>query len=308
MTSYKITIAVDEMDAARTLTGALSNLIEPPPDALTMFETTSESGPGWVVEGYYPDHPDIAELTTQLSALVPIPVPPIVATAVPDENWVAVSQAALPPVTAGRFTVHGSHDSATVPRGPNTLLIDAGEAFGTAHHATTRGCLIALDELTRRRPFETVLDLGCGSGVLAIAAARVLPGARIEASDNDPRAIAVARVNAQLNGVAGRIRFRAADGIPRGRPREGRYDLVLANILADPLIELAPDLARALVPGGIAVLSGLLVRQAAHVAAAYRSHGLSLSAHWREAGWSTLTLVNTRCAGSCQPDPPMPLA
>lgn len=305
MPSYKITIAVDEHDAARTLTGALSDLIEPAPDALTMFETELESGPGWVIEGYYPDHPDIAGLTRQLSAAVPFPVPPIVETAVPDENWVAVSQAALPPVTAGRFTVHGSHDSATVARGPNTLLIDAGEAFGTAHHATTQGCLIALDELTRRRQFERVLDLGCGSGVLAIAAARALPNADIEASDNDPQAIAVARVNAQLNGVAGRIRMRVAEGVPRGRTREGHYDLVLANILADPLIELAPDLARVLAPGGVAVLSGLLVRQAARVAAAYRSHGFALSAHWRQAGWSTLTLLSTRCAGSRRSDRPM---
>jgi len=231
-------------------------------------------------------------------------LPPIVASAVPDENWVAVSQAALPPVTAGRFTVHGSHDIATVPRGPNTLLIDAGEAFGTAHHATTQGCLIALDQLARRRQFERVLDLGCGSGVLAIAAARAMPGARIEASDNDPQAIAVARANARLNGVAGRIRMRVAEGVSYGWRREGRYDLVLANILAEPLIELAPDLARVLSPGGIAVLSGLLIRQAAHVTAAYRSHGFSLVGHWRQAGWSTLTLLRTRSAASRHSDRP----
>ncbi|MCL4766952.1 MAG: 50S ribosomal protein L11 methyltransferase [Hyphomicrobiaceae bacterium] len=299
MTSCKITMAVDGLDAARTLTGALTDLIEPAPDALTLFEAEA----GWVVEGYYPDLPDIEELARRLGAVLPFPVPRIVETAVPDENWVAVSQAALPPVTAGRFTVYGSHDRGLVPRGPNTLLIDAGEAFGTAHHATTQGCLIALDRLTRRRRFARVLDLGCGSGVLAIAAARALPRALIEASDNDPQAIAVAGTNARVNGVAGRIRLRIADGLPRGRTRESRYDLILANILADPLVELAPGMARALAAGGVAVLSGLLVRQAAAVAAAYRSHGLVLASHRRQAGWSTLTLVRRRSAGRSPSDP-----
>lgn len=304
MPSHKIIIAVEDQDAARTLSGALSDLTFPPPDALTLFETAS----GWVIEGYYSDPPDTASLLQQLAAAVPFPVPPIVETSVPDENWVAVSQAALPPVTAGRFTVYGSHDRGSVPRGPNSLLIDAGEAFGTAHHATTQGCLLALDRLTRQRSFDRVLDLGCGSGVLAIAAVHALPNACIEASDNDPQAILVARTNARVNGVAGRIRMRVADGIPRSSTRGGRYDLILANILADPLIRLAPDLARALVPGGVAVLSGLLVRQAAQVIAACRSQGFALITHRRIAGWSTLTLLNSRSAGSSLSGPPTLLA
>lgn len=287
MPSYKITIAIDDQDAARTLSGALSDLILPAPDALTQFE----SGSGWVIEGYYQDRPDLSSLSKQLGAAIPFPVPPIVETEVPDENWVAISQAALPPVTAGRFIVHGSHDLGSVPRGPYTILIDAGEAFGTAHHATTQGCLIALDRLAREQCFARVLDLGCGSGVLAIAAARVLPHARIEASDNDPQAIDVARRNARLNGVARRVRLRVADGLPRRSTRKASYDLILANILADPLIELAPDLAWAIASGGTVVLSGLLIRQAAQVIAAYRSHGFSLATHQRQAGWSTLTLV-----------------
>src|SRR5690606_32257980 len=202
---------------------------------------------------YYSGRPDCDAIAGQIGGMLPFPVPHIDVVAVPDENWVEVSQSALPPVTAGRFTIHGSHDRGVVPRGPNSLLIDAGEAFGTAHHATTQGCLLALDELTRRRGFQRVLDLGCGSGVLAIAAARALPRAEIEASDNDPQAIAVARANARCNGVAGRIRMRVAEGLPRGRIRDGSYDLILANILADPLVALAPDVARALAPGGVAV-------------------------------------------------------
>ncbi len=301
MPSYKITIAVDEQEMARTLTGALENLIEPSPDALTQFE----AGEGWLIEGYYQERPDLAALTRELGAVLGFSPPAIGIEEVPDENWVAISQAALPPVSAGRFTVHGSHDLGKVPRGPNTLLIDAGEAFGTAHHATTQGCLLALDELTRRRSFDRVLDLGCGSGVLAIAAARALPNARIDASDNDPQAIAVAHTNARLNGEAGRIRLRVAEGLARGRTRAASYDLILANILADPLVALAPDLAHALAQGGIAVLSGLLERQAASVIAAYRSHGFSLLGNRRLAGWATLVLIRgPRAADACPSAPP----
>lgn len=300
MPSYKITIAADDQQMARTVSGALSELIAPSPDAVTTFEAPQ----GWLVECYYSECPDGEALARQLGGMLPFPVPPVEVVVVPDENWVAVSQAALPPVTAGRFTIHGSHDSEIVPRGPNTLLIDAGEAFGTAHHATTRGCLLALDELTRRRGFGRVLDLGCGSGVLAIAAARALPRAEIEASDNDPQAIVVARANARLNGVGGRIRMRVAEGLPRGCARNGSYDLILANILADPLVTLAPDVARALAPGGIAVLSGLLVRQAERVIAAYRSHGFSVVDHQRLSGWSTLTLLKDRRAAGRPADPP----
>ncbi len=296
MPSYKIAMAASDQDMARTLSGALSDLVEPPPDAVTTFEL----GDGWIVEAYYTEHPDSERLTKELGALLSFAVPQIEVVEVPDENWVAISQAALPPVSAGRFTIHGSHDRGLVPRGPNTLLIDAGEAFGTAHHATTQGCLIALDRVTRRRQFESVLDLGCGSGVLAIAAARALPGARIEASDNDPVAISVARTNARLNGVAGRIRMWVADGLPRSRVREGSYDLILANILADPLVALAQDVAWALRPGGVVILSGLLVRQAEYVIAAYRSHGFSLVDHRRLAGWSTLTLIKDR-KGAARP-------
>ena len=288
MRSHKISIAISDSDQARTLTAALSEFVEPTPNAITQFE----AGDGWVIEAYYNEPPDRASLHQQLSAFTNFDVPEIAEVEVPDENWVAISQAALPPVSTGRFTVHGSHDRDRVPRGPNTLLIDAGEAFGTAHHATTQGCLLAIDRMSRQRAFSRVLDLGCGSGVLAIAAARALPHAHIEASDNDPLAIAVAKSNAELNSVAGRIRFSVANGMPGRKPLQTRrYDMIVANILADPLIELAQDISEALVPGGILVLSGILNRQAADVLAAYRCRGLSRLNHQRLAGWSILTLV-----------------
>ena len=210
---------------------------------------------------------------------------------VPDLNWVAISQAALPPILAGRFIVHGSHDRARVGLRPLAIEIEAGEAFGTGHNATTSGCLEAIDALTRRRRFARALDLGCGTGVLAIAAARALPHARVIASDNDPLATQIARANMRLNRVAGRVRVIAASGFAHRLLRRAQsFDLVLANILPRPLIALAPAIRTALRPGGVAVLSGLLNPQAPQVTASYRAAGFRLLAARRHAGWTVLVL------------------
>jgi ribosomal protein L11 methyltransferase len=286
MPAHKVALRALDRDAAWAIHGLLAELVVPAPAALSLFE-----GPeGWTVDAYYLDAPDPASLGQQIAELLSSPPPELLAEELADENWVAISQSALPPVAAGRFTVHGSHDRERLIRGPNGLLIDAGEAFGTGHHATTEGCLLALDELSRRRRFRSVLDLGCGSGVLAIAAARALPFARIDAIDCDPVAVNVASENARINGVARRIRFATGAGVERTR----RYDLVLANILAQPLILLAPAMARSVVPGGAAVLSGILVPEAARVIASYRAAGFTLAVHDRNAGWSTLTLLRRR--------------
>lgn len=290
----KLVIETADRDLARTLAGALQDLIEPIPDALTLFEqpAPAPASPGWRIEAYYEPMPEPAEVTAALAAILGRAPPTVTLAEVPDENWVALSQAALPPVVAGRFTVHGSHDRHRVPRGPSAILIDAGEAFGTAHHATTHGCLSAIDRLTRRRAFGNVLDLGCGSGVLAIAVARVLPKARILASDLDAQSVVVARANMRANGVGGRIRALRADGLEHPELRRaGPFDLLVANILAGPLIMLARRIARVVQPGGALVLSGLLVPQAPSVIAAYRAAGFRLAAHDRANGWSTLSLV-----------------
>ncbi len=285
----------DRAEAYRTA-AAMAELIDPPAEAVAVFEIEGdgpEAAPlGWRLDAYFTELPDIAELAAGISALNGAPPPALQLEEVPDENWVAISQQALPPVTAGRFTVHGSHDRHRVPRGPHALLIDAGEAFGTAHHPTTLGCLEAIDRLTRNRAFGNVLDLGCGTGVLAIAARRALPHALIMASDIDPVAVDVTRANARQN-CASRIVSLCSGRVPRvkGRGAIPRRDLFIANILARPLVALAPQIAPAVASRGNLVLSGLLTSQARQVGAAYLARGFSLVRHDRIAGWSTLTFV-----------------
>lgn len=290
MPASKLSLRTNDAALARALAGALENLIEPAPDAVTQFE---EGPDAWRIEAYFSDRPDMVAIEPVLETAVGAArMPPLELVEVPDLNWVAISQAALPPVAAGRFTVHGSHDRGRIPQGPHTILIDAGEAFGTAHHATTQGCLQAIDSLARSHKFAKVLDLGCGSGVLAIAVARALPRAEILATDNDPEAVAVAKGNAKANGVANRIAFACAAGLAHPWLRHAApFDLIVANILARPLCQLAPAVARALRPGGTVVLSGLLNPEAAQVIAAYAAQGFALQQHQRIAGWSTLTLT-----------------
>lgn len=287
--SCKLSAETADPALARALASALESLHDPAPDAVTQFE----GGAGkWRVEAYFSDRPVLEPLGAELGTVMGRALPPLRLESVPDLNWIAISQAALPPVAAGRFTIHGTHDRARVPRSPNAILIDAGEAFGTAHHATTLGCLLALDRLTRRRTFARVLDLGCGSGVLAIAAARTLPRAEVLATDCDPVAVAVAAANAKANGVAGRIAFACANGLAHPWLRHAApFDLVIANILAGPLRALAPDLGKAVCRGGIVILSGLLEPEAPSVIAAYGAQKFAVAEHRRIAGWSTLTLL-----------------
>lgn len=207
----------------------------------------------------------------------------------PQKNWVAEAESLRGPICAGRFLVHGRHDRGKVQAGRFTLEIDAGLAFGTAHHATTRGCLIALDRLAKRKHPRRVLDIGTGTGILAIAAARAL-NANVLASDMDPIAVAVAAENARTNGVQSRVIVIEADGLAHPALQRAKADLLFANILLRPLLDLAPDFARALDPGGICVLSGLLEPQARQVEARFRDLGFSLESRILLDGWGTLLL------------------
>ncbi len=300
--------------AGQQIAAALVELIEPAAAAVSTFQVDDgdtaharhdrwqdRRHERWRVEAYYAAVPEPIALTNQLARLLAIEIPQVSVESVPLQNWVTVSQAALPPVRIGRFTIHGSHDRARVSRGPNTILIDAGEAFGTAHHATTSGCVAALERLSRRTSrIRSVLDLGCGSGVLAIAAVRALPRARVVASDVDAVAIAVAGGNVRRNGARS-IRLMLADGVPTTHPAGPRhYDLIFANILASALVALAPAIARAVSARGVVVLSGVLDRQAREVLGAYLPRGFALLKRERMAGWSTLTLRRSR-AGRARP-------
>jgi ribosomal protein L11 methyltransferase len=192
-------------------------------------------------------------------------------------------------VRAGRFLMHGRHDRGKVTAGRFTFEIDAGLAFGTAHHATTRGCLIALDRLLKRGRPRRVLDIGTGTGILAIAAARAL-GGPVLASDMDPVAVAVAAENASRNGVQSRVLVLKAEGLAHPALRRAKADLLFANLLLRPLLKLAPAFARTLRPGGVCVLSGIIERQARQVEARFRALGFRLDSRILLGGWTTLLL------------------
>jgi ribosomal protein L11 methyltransferase len=271
---------------AQSIADVLAELAIPRALAVTLFENGPER---FVVEAYYGARPCLADLTHPPSLAEAMPAP--VLEAVPDQDWVALSQAALPPVAAGRFLVHGRHDRERTRPQRMAIEIEAGAAFGTGHNATTTLCLEAIDRLVRRRRFRSVLDLGCGTGVLAIAAARAIPAARVLAVDNDPLAVAIARTNARLNGAGQRVHVIAASGLAHPQLRRPRgFDLVLANLLPGPLIALAPAMRRGLRPRGIAVLCGVLDHQARELTATYGAAGFALAACSRRAGWTVLTL------------------
>jgi ribosomal protein L11 methyltransferase len=214
---------------------------------------------------------------------------------VADRDWVALSLAGLRPVAAGRFLVHGRHDRARPRGGQVRIEVEAAAAFGSGHHGTTRGCLLALDRILKARrpmPGTRVLDLGTGSGVLAIAAAKALR-AEVAASDIDPTAVRIARANAAHNGVRRWVEVVQGAGLRAPRLR-GPFDLVLANILLGPLQVLSTPLSARLAPGGQAILSGLLPGQANAALAAYRRCGLALERRIVLAGWATLLLARAR--------------
>ena len=235
------------------------------------------------VEALYAEMPDGALLSRLAGTDVHVGL-------LPDTDWIRLSQEGLPPVRAGRFFIYGAHDAGEVPAGVIPIRIEAGLAFGTGHHETTALCLAALSDLSRRRRFANVLDLGCGAGLLAIGAAK-LWRRMVIASDIDPVAIEVTEQNARTNGESTRVRAVVADGL--GSPALAQcapYDLILANILAEPLTRLAPEIAKVLGAGGIAVLSGLLHWQENLVLSFYRPQGLVLRDIRREGPWSALIL------------------
>ena len=287
MPLHKLRVEAPDQATATQVADLLGAPSAPAALAVTLFELAP---PTWVAEAYYDPAPSLADLQQALAACRGCLGQPSLE-ALPDANWVALSQAALPPVRAGRFIVHGAHDRSRFAMRRSGIEIEAGEAFGTGHNATTVLCLEALDALIRRRRFARVVDLGCGTGVLAITAARALPRARVLASDNDPLALGIASENARLNRVGARVETVLAAGFDHPALHHAQpFDLVLANLLPGPLLALAPAMRRAIRPGGVAVLSGLLNHQAREVAAIYLASGFRLLERRQDAGWTALVL------------------
>ncbi|MCW2307018.1 50S ribosomal protein L11 methyltransferase [Rhodobium gokarnense] len=248
-----------------------------------------ESETRWFCEVLFDEAPDAATLDAYARDMTGLEAS-FEVMALPDIDWVAKSLEGLTAVTAGRFVVHGAHERAAVPANAVGIEIEAGQAFGTGHHATTWGCLSAIDRLTRKRAYKHPLDLGCGSGVLAIGLARVLRG-KVLASDIDPLAVRVARGNARLNGVSAFVTTVVAGGMQhRAIAGAAPFDLIVANILARPLRALAFDIARAMSPGGDLILSGLQLGDVRRIHATYRAAGFSRIAEIRRDGWATLIL------------------
>lgn len=272
--------AVPTVDAAFEEAGALS---------VASFEI--EEGGAWTMTALFEGEPSIDTLSASLAQTLGGTSPALSLAAVEDRDWIAETVRAFPPLPIGPFWVHGGHvgppDDTRIP-----LLIDAGIAFGSGEHATTEGCLLALARLGEEgRTPARALDMGCGSGILAIAAVK-LYDCTVLAVDIDAASVEFAREAAIGNGCAARIVLEAGDGYAAPQvARRAPFDLVMANILANPLIAMAGDLAKVLAPGGTAILSGLLVDQAPAVIAAHEAAGLTLVRQDDLRGWTALVMA-----------------
>jgi ribosomal protein L11 methyltransferase len=283
--------------AARSVADLIVEMFDPADAAAAAFElnpdTKDWNSRDWVVEAYFGSEPDqdyVRELIA--SAAGDEAATKTEFLTVEQRDWIASSLEGLAPVRAGRFLVYGSHDRGAA--GPNDigLEIEAALAFGTGHHGTTRGCLVMLDAILKRRRPERILDVGTGTGVLAIAAARALH-IPVACGDIDPISVEATRTNAILNGAAPWIRPVVARGVQHPDLQAGKpYDLIFANILAKPLRGLAPSIAKVSATGADIVLSGLLSGDVAGVLAAYGAQGLSLTRRINIDGWATLLLRN----------------
>ncbi len=270
--------AIGPLAAVKAAADAFDAIDPSPADAVSWYE---EGHGRFRLELYAEDDESAAAACDVVTAAAPELSPHVAP--LEDADWVAMSLDGLPPVRAGRFVVAGAHALDRVHGGRTRVWIEASEAFGTGHHGTTLGCLMMLEAELKRRRVRRVLDVGAGSGVLAIAAAKT--GAKALAVEIDTRAAAIMDVNVAQNRVGPRVRTIAGDGARHARQR---YDLVFANILMRPLIRLAPRLVGALEPGGSLILSGLLTKQEPLIRLAYGGRGLVLVRRFRREAWSTL--------------------
>jgi ribosomal protein L11 methyltransferase len=286
--SHVMRLVADER-RARAIADIVVETFDPAETAASAFEEAD--GKAWAVEIFFAAAPDEEQIRGLLTVATD---PPTAADAqfsqIAKQDWVQNALAGLAPVRAGRVLVHGSHDRDKVQPNDIGVEIEAALAFGTGHHGTTLGCLMALEKIARRRRPRRILDVGTGTGVLAIAAARALRQ-KVDCGDIDPVAVETARANAMANRAGPYVRPVVASGVRHPRfAAGGYYDLILANILAKPLRLLAPSLAAAAAPGAELVLSGLLARDVAGVLSAYAAQGFALAERRDIDGWATLLL------------------
>lgn len=257
----------------------------------------SPDGKLWAVEGQFADAPpkvEIAERLALAAAAAGIAEPELTVTAVKATDWLTANIASFPPLTAGRFYIHGDHITGPFPAGMIRMEVNAATAFGSGEHSSTRGCLLALDALRKRKhPCRHALDMGCGTGILAMAMAKAW-AKPVLAADIDPEAVRVTRRNVRRNGVAGLVSAVLSEGCGQREITRRRYDIVCANILARPLVHMSRDLTQRLAPGGRLILAGLLTRHESMVQAAYRGQGLQLEGRIRLKDWSTLIFAKNR--------------
>jgi ribosomal protein L11 methyltransferase len=290
--THRATVAIGDERTARRVSDLLAESLDECEAAIAAFE-----GPDgrWDITVHFAVAPDEAAIRDLIAlAASEDAARTIRFDTVEPKDWVKATLDDLVPVHAGRFIVHGQHDRAKVAPNKLGIEIEAALAFGTGHHGTTRGCLLLLGQVLKAFQPRRVLDLGTGTGVLAIAAAKVLHD-RVLASDIDALSVKVAAENAQANGVGQLVEVAWGSGFsaPRLRQRQP-FDLVLANILANPLRQMATPMSRHLAGGARVILSGLLSAQAPSVIAAYRARGLVLERHIRIEGWSSLLLHKVR--------------
>ena len=286
--SHRASFAVADEQAARAAVDVLTEVIFDDDAAVAASERPDGR---WDVTMHFANPPD-QQLVRDLvsNAASEAIAQSTVFDTIEAKDWVKASLDNLVPVPAGRFLVHGQHDRARIPANKLGIEIEAALAFGTGHHGTTRGCLLLLDHVLKAYRPRRVLDLGTGTAVLAIAAAKALHGG-VLASDIDPLSVKVARDNTRLNGVGNLVRVITATGFSAPDfAQHAPFDLVLANILANPLRQLARPMVQHLAPGALVILSGLLNHQATSVIAAYRARGLVPLRHLKLEGWSSLLL------------------
>ncbi len=293
MQTVRVRIAAEELEAKR-ISDVLERAFEDEGNPVAVFENSAD-GRMWAAEVLLFDiEPDEAIALVREKVGSDAFAAPIDAEILPDVNWVEKSLEGLKPVSAGRFTIHGAHDRDKVPGGHIGIEIEAALAFGTGHHGTTAGCLEEIDRLFAMRDYARVLDLGTGTGVLAIAAA-LRSHQPVLATDIDPVATKTAAENARLNGAGHLVHTFTANGMNDRRFGEnGPFDLIIANILARPLMKMARDIAANMTPTATLILSGLRVEDGPRILFAYGCQGFHLSKRGEKNGWLTLTLVRGR--------------